>query len=302
MTMKRETKKQIDLGRRKTLGVGAALVSAQIVSVIGCSDDAVDGGAGGNATTGSGGATKSSGATQSGNTQSATSTASTTASASSTGNMLDWASGGTASMTDKATYPDPFTDPLGSACPIFESATLGPCYAQTLDREDISEGYTGLPVRLALLVVDGDCNPIPDAIVDIWHTSNSGLYSGDDASTFCTKSDPDATSHRYFRGYQTTDAEGKVFFDTVFPGWYTGRAIHIHFQVRVGNVTYLTSQLFFPAAIITELFSSHPDYQAFGQPDTSNAQDGIHFADGELEFSKMTDGAMLAWKVISAQS
>ncbi len=208
----------------------------------------------------------------------------------------DWASGGTASMSGD--YPDPFTDPLGSACALTCSTTLGPCYAQTLERQDISEGYPGLPVRLALLVVDTNCVPIANAEVDIWHTGITGLYSGSDAIDFCTSNDPDAESHRYFRGLQITDANGRVDFDTCFPGWYGGRAIHIHFTVRVGSSDYVTSQLFFPDALNDEICGTHPDYEARGEPDTSNLTDGIYDPELVLESAKQSDGALLAWKVL----
>lgn len=210
-----------------------------------------------------------------------------------------WASGGTGAMTDKASYPDPFSEPLGSACTLVQEMTLGPCYAQTLEREDISEGQTGLPVRLALRVVDAGCNPIEGAIVDVWHTNYEGLYSGEDSATMCTTGDPEAEAGRWHRGMLTTGADGKVFFDTCFPGWYAGRAVHIHFQVRSGNQTFATSQLFFPQAVIEEIFASHPEYSGFGQPDRPNASDTIYDASGEVEYAQMSDGAMLAWKVLA---
>jgi protocatechuate 3,4-dioxygenase beta subunit len=199
-------------------------------------------------------------------------------------------------------YPDPFTEGLGTTCTVTCAATLGPCYAETIERKDISEGYPGLPVRLALLVVDDTCAPVAGATVDIWHTSNQGLYSGDDAAEMCTTGDEDALTHRFFRGVQTTDTDGRVDFDTCFPGWYSSRAVHIHFTVRAGGQEYVTSQLFFAQDLIEEIFSSHPDYKEFGQPDTPNETDGIYFADGELEAAQMSDGAMLASKVIVLRS
>jgi hypothetical protein len=63
-----------------------------------------------------------------------------------------WAGGGTKSM--QGGYPDPFMGSLGTACALFPAQTLGPCYAQMpMTREDISEGMTGLPMRLSFLVV-----------------------------------------------------------------------------------------------------------------------------------------------------
>jgi len=154
-----------------------------------------------------------------------------------------------------------------------------------------------------LLVVDEACNPVEGADVDIWHTGNSGHYSGPDASDFCTGADPDAKAHQYFRGVQTTDAKGRVDFDTCYPGWYPGRSIHIHFTVRVANQAHVTSQLFFPDTLTAQVFAEHPDYDQFGQPNTTNAQDGI-YAGNEYELSTalQPDGALLAWKVLVIRS
>ena len=127
-----------------------------------------------------------------------------------------WATGGTAAMTAVASYPDPFAAGLGAVCNLTCESTLGPCYATTLERRDISEGHDGLPVRLAFLVVDETCKPIPGATVDIWHAAPEGLYSGEDASDFCTSGDAVARAARWFRGVQTTDANGRADFDTCF--------------------------------------------------------------------------------------
>jgi len=218
-----------------------------------------------------------------------------------TGTTTGWAEGGTKSMS--GTYDDPLTDPLGAACAMFCATTKGPCYAETVTRKDISEGYPGLPVRLALLVVDEACKPIADAAVDIWHTRNAGIYSGPDAIDFCTTGDLDAKTHKYFRGVQSTDAKGRVDFDTCYPGWYPGRAIHIHFTVRVGGQEYVTSQLYFSPELTADIFATHPDYKEFGLPNTSNATDGIYPGEeAVLSAEKQADGALLAWKVLVIRS
>lgn len=199
-------------------------------------------------------------------------------------------------------YPDPFTEELGTSCALTCATMRGPCYAETIERKDISEGYPGLPVRLALRVVDRSCKPIQGASVDVWHTRNSGLYSGSDAIDFCTGRDADARSHRYFRGVQTTDANGRVDFDTCFPGWYGPRAVHIHFTVRLGGQEFVTSQLFFPDDLTARIFAEHPDYKEFGQPAASNATDPAYSAEHELSTAFQPDGALLAWKVIVLRS
>lgn len=219
----------------------------------------------------------------------------------------EWASGGTAAMTDKATYPDPFTSAV-SSCVLVASTTEGPCTTATdLAREDISEGWAGIPVRLALKVVDDSCNPIASATVKIWHTNLEGVYSGQTPNpSTCSGNDQTAISMDFMRGVQTTNAGGVAYFDTCFPGWYRGRAIHIHFQVKNGATSYRVSQLFFPEDVTAGIFAKHVDYREFGQPDTFFANDSILApitGDARsrliLDVARMTDGAMLASKVVT---
>jgi protocatechuate 3,4-dioxygenase beta subunit len=213
---------------------------------------------------------------------------------------LAWAVGGTAAMVDAASYPDPFAGASGSSCALTLPATLGPCFYTSPIRRDVSEGYPGLPVRLALRVVDASCAPLSGARVDIWHTGNAGLYSGGPVTT-CTRGDADAIAHLYFRGSQITDDDGQVAFDTCFPGWYAGRAIHIHFQVVLADASTATvvAQLYFAQSVVDEIFEVHPEYAPFGTPDRTNEGDGIYRGVGAsalLEHERMSDGAMLAWK------
>lgn len=219
--------------------------------------------------------------------------------------VTGWATGGTAAMTDKANYPSPFMEP--SECNLLAKATLGPCTtSEPLIREDISEGWDGLPLRLGLKLVDSDCQPIADAVVRIWHTNLEGSYSGETPrNDFCLL-DQDYASENFARGTQLSNANGEVFFDTCFPGWYPGRAIHIHIQVLINDQSICESQLFFPEETIQEIFSDHPAYQQFGQPDTSFQQD---FFSSDVDASQwerhivsvaqMSDGVMLSGKVIA---
>jgi protocatechuate 3,4-dioxygenase beta subunit len=213
-----------------------------------------------------------------------------------------WASGGTAAMTAKDCYPDPFA--AITTCALVCATTAGPCTAPTTMRRDVSDGMIGLPMRLALKIVRADgCTPVPDAVVEIWHTQRSGVYSGQTPSPgFCSGNDAQAPAQNYFRGTQTTDASGRVDFDTCFPGWYPGRCIHIHLSVKLANQTYVVTQLFFADALNQQIFASHPDYTQFGPPNTSNTSDGIFGAANVCDTARMSDGAMLAWKVIGIRS
>ncbi|HEY0135425.1 MAG TPA: hypothetical protein VGB85_15180 [Nannocystis sp.] len=315
------------LGRRHVLGM---LGGSGALLVVGCGDggDASDASTGAAST----GDASSSGDTSTGGTSTgATSTGTPTTGGSDTGSdtgsstgdpttgttgpvecggpAAAWATGGTASMTAQGCYPDPFSGGVLS-CALICETTAGPCTtATTIDRRDVSEGFLGLPVRLALLIVDADtCAPIPGAQVEIWHTQRTGVYSGITPSPKqCYVDDPAAATFMYFRGIQTAGADGRIDFDTCFPGWYGGRAIHIHFRVIRDGQTYATSQLFFADELNTEVFATHPEYSEFGLPDITNQSDGIiggaaDMANYLLDTARMPDGAMLASKVIAVRS
>ena len=213
-------------------------------------------------------------------------------------------------MTAKASYPDPFTS-APTSCLVVDSTTEGPCTTSTdIDREDVSEGWDGLPVRFALRIVDSSCNPLSGVTVKIWHTNYEGIYSGQTPNPrMCNDNNSSYIAQDFMRGVQTTDSNGVVYFDTCFPGWYNGRAVHIHFQVKSGSRSYRVSQLFFPEATTSEIFSTHPVYSSFGQPDTVFSTDNImrNIATSDwplhtMEVSRMSDGAMLASKTVAVTS
>lgn len=154
-------------------------------------------------------------------------------------------------------------------CILSPEQTEGPYYID-LDRvrSDITEGRPGTPLELTVNVVDGDsCDAISDAAVDVWHCDASGVYSGvqGDDGTF-------------LRGIQMTDAGGEAVFRTIYPGWYTGRAVHIHVKVHIGGTDTYTGQLYFDESITDSVYAKEP-YSARPGPDTPNQEDGL-FAQG----------------------
>lgn len=285
------TRRQVTEGLLLTLG-GAFLFGCGAGLDGGASDDAGGGGTEGDDETGNDAGTETGddAGTETGNDAGTPS-----------GSADEWATGGTAAMVDKASYPNPFAT-AATACAVLRTATEGPCTeAADRERQDVSEGYGGLPMRLALRVVDSNCNPIADAKVKIWHTQRTGSYSGDTPNNnMCLKSSSESSKH-YFRGVQTTDDDGRVDFDSCFPGWYRGRAVHIHYTVTSSRGSF-TSQLVFDQDLVQEIFESHPDYAEFGQPDTPNATDNVvgnsALSTYVLTTARMTDGAMLASKQI----
>src|SRR5262249_34074446 len=154
------------------------------------------------------------------------------------------------------------------------------------------------------------CRPVSGAVVDVWHVSAVGKYSGSGAANenvgVLTGNDKDFTSPLFFRGEKTTDPAGIVFFYTCFPRWDSSRTIHVHLTIRIGNQAYLTTQLFFDDALDDEIVTTQPVYKDRGARDTTNQTDTVisasALADYLFETQKMTDGAMLAYKTIIVRS
>ena len=151
-------------------------------------------------------------------------------------------------------------------CVVRPELTLGPYFVdEQLERSDIrsesSDGSVkeGVPLTLTINVLDvanSTCTPIEGAQVDIWHCDALGVYSGVSDQGFET------TGQKFLRGYQLTDATGKVQFLTIYPGCYSGRAVHIHFMIRTTGAdaqSYeFVSQFFFDDAISDQVFTQEP--------------------------------------------
>jgi protocatechuate 3,4-dioxygenase beta subunit len=222
------------------------------------------------------------------------------------GNSPPWATGGTTAMAAKDAYPsNPFTK-FPQQCPVSCDLTLGPCFSTKAEElQDISYGNDGLPLRVYLRVLNKNCEPVPNALVDVWHTSPDGEYTNQgDGFWFgsCTSVE-ELYDKLYFRGKGRTNNEGIVFFDTCYPGWYPTRANHIHFRVALGNDVYVTTQFGFDEALNDEIFSQQPLYSKRGPVDVRNEDDILFSAAANLkellfETQKMPDKAMLAYKTV----
>ncbi|MET0406082.1 MAG: protocatechuate 3,4-dioxygenase [Cystobacter sp.] len=217
-----------------------------------------------------------------------------------------WATGGTAAMTGASAYPNPFTSDVGMECKLTCEQVIGPCHGDTRVRKDISEGHTGLPVRLAFRVLDETCKPVPGASVELWHAGPEGTYSGEDQHPICNADDEKARAAHWFRGVQTTNDEGRVDFNTCFPGWYPTRTVHIHFTIKVAGTESVTSQLYFDDSLNDDILGTQPLYNTRGVRDTRNADDTAAAPDKQGDFilqtRKMPDGALLAWKTFIVRS
>ena len=181
------------------------------------------------------------------------------------------------------------------ACIVRPELTEGPYFVDDqLERIDIRIDPTddsikpGLSLLLIYRVSDvtgGACAPLAGAQVDVWHCDADGVYSGVDDPGF------DTTGALWLRGYQVTDEDGIAKFLTIVPGWYSGRAVHIHFKIRTEAGYEFTSQFFFDPDLIAEIYAEEP-YAAKGLPNVPNESDGIYQQSGDmltLELLPLTD-------------
>jgi protocatechuate 3,4-dioxygenase beta subunit len=145
-----------------------------------------------------------------------------------------------------------------------------------LNRADVTGGQTGVPLTLTFTVVNtnNNCAVISNARVDIWHCNKDGYYSGYGSQNGGTLGTQSYVGQTWLRGYQLTDATGKATFNTIYPGWYQGRATHIHLEVFVSNVLKKTGQITF-AETISDLVHQSSLYAAHGINTMRNASDGI---------------------------
>jgi protocatechuate 3,4-dioxygenase beta subunit len=138
-----------------------------------------------------------------------------------------------------------------------------------LIRSDIREGKSGTALTLTIAVVNtnNNCAPIENAQVEIWQCDAAGNYS-----QYGTQ-----TAQTYLRGIQTTNGNGEVTFTTIYPGWYQGRATHIHVEVVRNGSSAKVTQIAFPESTNAAVYATGV-YAARGSNPTSNTRDNI-FAD-----------------------
>lgn len=179
----------------------------------------------------------------------------------------------------------------GARCTVTRELTEGPYYFDVdRIRSDIREDRGGTQLRLAIRVRDDEsCEPLPNAVVDIWHCDAVGNYSGFESASM---GGPGGGGGRtddetYLRGAQVTNDEGIVQFVTVYPGWYRGRTVHIHAKVHLDNSTLVTTQLFFDDDVNADAYEKEPYASDTGR-DTFNNNDNIF--DSSLVMTTSRDG------------
>ncbi len=198
-------------------------------------------------------------------------------------------------------------------CRLTTATVEGPYFIdQRIIRSDIREKQPGVPLELELRVANANasCRPVKGAVVSVWHCNAQGEYSGylfNDPSKFPDLASVNELGHvqhrdnvRWLRGVQTADADGKVTFQTIVPGWYTPRAAHIHVRVFLDARTMMTTQLYFPQALQNTIQSTHKDYKSRGvsiytnENDVVREQSGISGSEDILKVTAKPDGSLRA--------
>jgi protocatechuate 3,4-dioxygenase beta subunit len=224
-----------------------------------------------------------------------------------------------AAPVEQSTAPGPTQVGATTMCVLTPEQTEGPYYLDVgLLRSDITEGKAGVPLRLDLTTLQASsCQPIQGATVEIWHCDAAGDYSGFSGALPTMQGEPPGSNSGnpppapggaggpppggprgpaagggapaqntpsndlvFLRGGQVSDTGGLVTFQTIYPGWYRGRTVHIHIKVHVGGQEVHTSQLFFDDALSDQIFAQ-PTYAAHPNRDTRNATDNIFQSGGQ---------------------
>lgn len=199
------------------------------------------------------------------------------------------------------------------ACMLIPEQEEGPYYIDYEKvRKNLTENKPGVPLQLRIALMDSRrCTPLENAALDIWHCDATGVYSGFTANGGGDsgpggpggrggrggpgRGGPRGASAgtdetRFLRGVQFTNKDGVAEFETLYPGWYAGRTIHIHLKVHLegnmsgerytgGHVSH-TGQLFFPEDV-TERIAKLAPYVTHSQVHrTLHSEDNVFRAQG----------------------
>ena len=186
------------------------------------------------------------------------------------------------SPTETTTTTTTTTTGTNSACAVTPTETVGPYPSLTdLFRSDIREGKSGTQLTLTVKVVNvnSSCAAVSGANVEIWHVDAAGNYSQYGSQTTQT----------YLRGIQTTNSNGEVTFTTIYPGWYQGRATHIHLEVTMNGRSVKVTQIAFPESINNSVHANwglcvaglEPDVERVGRDLRRQPLVGADYSDGQ---------------------
>jgi protocatechuate 3,4-dioxygenase beta subunit len=197
----------------------------------------------------------------------------------------------------------PDTD--SGACATTPSETAGPFPTKdptSVVMMDITSDRTGVDFSIKITVQNrnSNCEPIAGAMVDIWHCDKDGYYSEYGGTGLQSV---DLSAYHFLRGRQSTDAAGLAAFASIFPGWYPGRAPHIHVHIYDSSgKSLLVTQIAFPTDVCDTVYTTATQYYTKGKQDISNASDGVFSNSLASEMAVVTgnisDGYVLTHTIV----
>jgi protocatechuate 3,4-dioxygenase beta subunit len=190
------------------------------------------------------------------------------------------------------------------SCTATSSETAGPYPTITPSsyvRSNIVDGQSGVPLTVKIYIknTNNSCAALSGALVDIWHCTAVGYYSEYTDTPGGGYATVDYTASHFLRGRQSTDSDGLVTFTSIFPGWYSPRAPHIHAHIyNSSGTSLLITQIAFPTDVCNTVYTTASDYTAHGTQDTSNANDMVFSDSLANELSSVT-GSVSAGYVLT---
>ncbi|HLN95759.1 MAG TPA: T9SS type A sorting domain-containing protein [Flavobacterium sp.] len=183
-------------------------------------------------------------------------------------------------------------------CTIAASETAGPfptINPANYNQSNIIGDRTGVnfTVNIYIKNKNANCSAYQGALVDIWHCDKDGNYSQYGGTGM---QPTNYTAYNFLRGRQVSDANGLVSFTSIFPGWYTGRATHIHVHIyNAAGTSLLVTQIAFPegtaSAVATVNAATAYGYTKGMTGYTYNASDNV-FSDGVSTELASVSGAL----------
>lgn len=211
------------------------------------------------------------------------------------------------SATDTTEATDTGSSSGSSTCSVTPSETAGPFPTKSpssLVKSDITSDRTGVPLTINITIQNknASCAALAGALVDIWHCDKDGYYS-EYGGTGMQSVDYTGSSYHFLRGRQTTNTNGLVNFTSIFPGWYSGRATHIHVHIyNSAGTSLLVTQIAFPegsgSAVVLVNASTANGYTKGMSGYTYNANDNV-FSDGFSSELATVTGSVAAGFVLT---
>jgi protocatechuate 3,4-dioxygenase beta subunit len=164
------------------------------------------------------------------------------------------------------------------SCTVSPSETAGPFPTKSpsdLVLVDIRSDRTGIEMVMNITIQNknNSCAALSGVFVDVWHCDKDGYYSEYGGTGMQSA---DFQSVHFLRGRQTTTTNGVASFKTIFPGWYSGRAPHVHAHIYDSTgKSLLVTQIAFPTDVCNTVYTTATQFYLKGKQDTSNASDNV---------------------------